>query len=102
MRPCSPSAQLSVTFSPLFTLEVASAEPTTAGMPSSRATIAACDVRPPRSVTMPAALGDDPRRDLHDRLPVGIGVLGDEDLAALELIELRGAADHPRGADGEP
>ena len=30
--------------------------PTTAGTPSSRATIAACDVRPPRSVTMPAAV----------------------------------------------
>src|SRR5215203_252479 len=30
--------------------------PTTAGIPSSRATIAACEVRPPRSVTMAEAI----------------------------------------------
>src|SRR5207237_9847716 len=45
-----------------------------------------------------AALGDDARRHLHDRFPVGIGVLGDEDLSRLELIELPGAPDHARGA----
>jgi hypothetical protein len=35
---------------------IASAVPSTAGMPSSRATMAAWEVRPPRSVTMPAAI----------------------------------------------
>src|SRR5207248_9209997 len=49
-----------------------------------------------------AALGDDARRDLHDRFPVGIRVLGHEDLSRLELIELPGAADHARGAHRNP
>ena len=40
---------------PSFSLWVASPQPTTAGMPSSRAMIAAWQVRPPRLVTMAAA-----------------------------------------------
>jgi hypothetical protein len=36
---------------------VASRVPTTPGMPYSRATIAACDSRPPLSVTMPPSSG---------------------------------------------
>jgi len=49
MRPCSPSAQLKVIGFPSGMLPVAPPVPTTAGIPSSRATMAACEVRPPRS-----------------------------------------------------
>ena len=55
MRPVSPSAQLTVTRVPLFRRAVASPQPTTAGMPSSRAMMAAWQVRPPRLVTMALA-----------------------------------------------
>ena len=41
--------------SPVWMTSVAFCAPTTAGIPSSRATIAACEVRPPRSVTMAEA-----------------------------------------------
>src|SRR2546427_803125 len=53
--PVSPSAQETVTGWPSFSRAVASPQPTTAGMPSSRAMIAAWQVRPPRFVTMAAA-----------------------------------------------
>ncbi len=43
-----------------------------------------------------AALGDDAGGHLHDRLPVGIGIFRDENFAALELGELRRAADDAR------
>jgi hypothetical protein len=55
MRPVSPSAQLTVTSVPSFRRSVASPQPTTAGMPSSRAMMAAWQVRPPRLVTMALA-----------------------------------------------
>ena len=41
---------------PVFSFSVACVAPTTAGMPSSRATMAAWQVRPPLSVMMPAAI----------------------------------------------
>ncbi|KAG1357713.1 hypothetical protein G6F61_014544 [Rhizopus arrhizus] len=55
MRPSSPSAQDTVTAWPSFNRSVALPQPTTAGMPSSRAMIAAWQVRPPRFVTMAEA-----------------------------------------------
>ena len=54
--PASPSAHESVTSPAPARAVVAPTVPTMAGMPSSRATIAACEVRPPRSVTMPPAI----------------------------------------------
>jgi hypothetical protein len=45
-----------VTSSPVRSAVVASSQPTTAGMPSSRATMAAWQVRPPRFVTTAAAV----------------------------------------------
>jgi hypothetical protein len=47
--------QLTVTSSPSVSVSVASPQPTMAGMPSSRAMIAAWQVRPPRLVTMAEA-----------------------------------------------
>ncbi len=52
--PASPSAQDTVTSSPSMMVFVASPQPTTAGMPSSRAMMAAWQVRPPRLVTIAA------------------------------------------------
>ncbi len=52
--PCPPSTR---TLSPVFSLEVAFVHPTTAGIPSSLATIAACDKGAPISVMIAAALG---------------------------------------------
>ena len=54
-RPVSPSAHETVTSWPGLTRSVASPHPTTAGTPSSRAMIAAWQVRPPRLVTIAAA-----------------------------------------------
>ena len=54
-KPVSPSAQDTVTVCPLLSSRVAFPLPTTAGMPSSRAMIAAWQVRPPRLVTMALA-----------------------------------------------
>ena len=53
--PVSPSAQDTVTVSPSARLASRRSVPTTHGTPSSRLTIAAWHVRPPRSVTMAAA-----------------------------------------------
>ena len=39
-----------------------------------------------------AAIGDDGRRLLHDRLPVGIGLVGDQDFAVAELLQVLHAA----------
>ena len=55
MKPVSPSAQETVTSSPSERTSVASPVPTTAGIPSSRAMIAAWQVRPPRLVTIAEA-----------------------------------------------
>ncbi|MNT59692.1 hypothetical protein D3C72_1972250 [compost metagenome] len=55
MLPVSPSEQDTVTCMPSRSRSVASPQPTTAGIPSSRAMIAAWQVRPPRLVTMAAA-----------------------------------------------
>ena len=52
----SPSAQEIVTLVPVLSFSVACVAPTTAGMPSSRATMAAWQVRPPLSVMTPAAI----------------------------------------------
>jgi hypothetical protein len=54
--PVSPSAQETVTGWPSWSWRVPSSVPITQGMPSSRLTIAAWQVRPPRSVTMAAAV----------------------------------------------
>src|SRR6516165_1159869 len=54
--PTSPSAQLTVTADPVARRSVAPSAPTTAGRPSSRATMAAWQVRPPRLVTIAAAV----------------------------------------------
>jgi hypothetical protein len=51
----SPSEQATVTSAPSCSVSVASPQPTTAGMPSSRAMMAAWQVRPPRLVTMALA-----------------------------------------------
>ena len=53
--PSLPSTQESVTSCPSVSASVAVPVPMTAGMPSSRLTMAAWEVRPPWSVTMPAA-----------------------------------------------
>ena len=55
-RPESPSAHDTVTTAPSGTRVVASPVPTTAGIPSSRAMIDAWQVRPPRLVTIAAAV----------------------------------------------
>ena len=53
-----------------------------------------------------AAVGDNRRGRLHDRLPVGRGGVGDQDLAGSETVQLALAVDHPHltagdlGADG--
>ena len=54
--PISPPAQEIVTSAPVLRTAVAFSAPTTAGTPSSRATIAAWQVRPPWSVTMAPAV----------------------------------------------
>ena len=41
-----------------------------------------------------AAIGDDGRRLLHDRFPVGIGLVGDEHLAVAELMQVLHLLDH--------
>ena len=46
----------------------------------------------------PATVRDDARCALHDRLPVGSRVVGDQDLAGLEVIDLGGAGDDMRHA----
>jgi hypothetical protein len=63
-------------------------------MPSSRAMIAAWQVRP-------AAVGDDRARPLHHRLPVRVGHVGDEDVAGLDLVHVGDRVDdaHRAGAD---
>ncbi len=60
---------------------VALPQPTTAGMPSSRAMMAAWQVRPPRLVTMA-------RGALHHRLPVGVGHVGNQHVAGLHVVHL--------------
>ncbi len=55
MTPFSPSAHDTVTSAPSGIVDVPVPVPTTAGRPSSRLTIAAWAVRPPRSVTIAAA-----------------------------------------------
>ncbi len=55
MKPVSPSAQLTVTSWPSLIFSSALPVPTTAGTPSSRAMMAAWQVRPPRLVTMALA-----------------------------------------------
>src|SRR3989338_4798547 len=54
--PTSPSAQETVTTSPVLIFRVAGRQPPTAGMPISRDTIAAWDVRPPELVTIDDAI----------------------------------------------
>ena len=49
----------------------------------------------------PPAVGDDGGGDLHHRLPVRVGDLGEQHLALLELGDLSGRADHARPPDAE-
>ena len=83
-----------MTSAPSFSTSVASPQPTTAGMPSSRAMIAAWQVRPPRLVTIALAA-------LHHRLPVRVGHVGDEHVAGLDLVHVGDRVDDPHrpGAD---
>src|SRR5690606_24860027 len=48
-----------------------------------------------------AAVGDDGGSQLHDRLPVGVGHVGDENVAGLHLVHFRGVGHHAHlaGAD---
>ena len=48
-----------------------------------------------------AAVGDDGRRRLHHRLPVGRGGVGDQHLAGAEGCELVGVGHHPHRAGGD-
>ena len=45
-----------------------------------------------------AAIGDDRSGPLHDRLPVGVGHVGDQHVARLDLLHLRGGFDEAHGA----
>ena len=49
-----------------------------------------------------AAVGDDRRGGLHDRLPVGCGGVGDQHLAGLEFRQLREVLDPLHRARGDP
>ena len=80
-RPVAPSTSI---VSPSLIQSIAPFRPTTQGMPSSRATIAECDSRLPRSTTMAEALAE--QRD-----PAGIGVARDQDLALLRALCVRGS-----------
>src|SRR5678816_4276688 len=75
-RPSAPSAQQTVISSPSCSRRVAFPVPTMQGRPNSRDTIAAWAVLPPLSVTIAAT-----RRITGSQ--VGIGDLGDEDVAGL-------------------
>ena len=48
-----------------------------------------------------AAVGDDGRGALHDRLPVRIGHVGDQHVAGLHARHLGGVAHHARGAGAD-
>ena len=48
-----------------------------------------------------AAAGDDGGRLVHDRLPVGIGLVGDEDFPRLEAADHARVLDHPHAAGGD-
>jgi len=50
----------------------------------------------------PAPVRHDRARALHDRLPVGVGHVGDEHLAGLELRHLVEAPQHARGPRADP
>ena len=69
-------------------------------MPSSRATIAAWEVRPP-------PLGHHGGGSFENRLPVGVGRVGHEDVAVAQEAHVLRVSDHPRRpgcdtvADGE-
>ena len=73
---------------------VASATPSTIGMPRSRASEAKCDVLPPRSVTTP----DDAREDVTERRP---GHSRHQHVAGRDAPDLALAVDH-HGASGAP
>src|SRR3989304_5082392 len=90
----SPSAQDTVTASPPLSKDVASPHPTTAGMPNSRATIAAWQGRPPREnagvAGPPAAIGDNGRGALHHRFPIWVGHVCHQHIARLYLGHFAG------------
>ena len=48
-----------------------------------------------------AAVGDDRRGPLHDRLPVGVGHVGDQHLARVELVHLVDGGEHPHRAGAD-
>ena len=48
-----------------------------------------------------AAIGDDRGGLLHGRLPVGIGLVGDEDLAVAELMQVLHPLDHAHRAPAD-
>ena len=48
-----------------------------------------------------AAVGDDGGGALHDRLPVGVGHVGDQDVAGLNLLHVLEAMNHPRRAGAD-
>src|SRR3546814_1753953 len=54
-----------------------------------------------RSAGAAAAVGDDRRRALHHRLPVGIGHVGDQHVAGLHAVHVVERAHHARHARSE-
>ena len=96
----SPAAPSTRTRVPSAMRSVASRVPTTPGMPYSRATIAACESRPPLSVTMAPSSGS---RMLNASVVAG----REEHVALLDAAELRRPGDEARrafvdaGAGGE-
>ena len=70
---------------PVCSVSVAVSLPTTAGTPSSRATIAAWQVRPPRSVTIAPAV-------FITGSQSGLVALGHQHLAGLEVLQVVAAS----------
>src|SRR5690606_23948370 len=48
-----------------------------------------------------AAVGDDGRGTLHDRLPVGVGHVGDQHVAGLHLVHFGNVGHHPHRAGAD-
>ena len=91
--PAEPSTR---TRSPSGARVVALPQPTTAGIPSSRATIAAWDSGAPTSVTTAAGAGE-------QRRPAHVGDVGDQHLTGLQPVTVgRVGQDHPGDALHHP
>src|SRR5690606_42092161 len=49
-------------------------------------------------IRAPAAVGHDGGGQLHDRLPIGVGHVGDQHIALLDAVHLAGTFDDPNDA----